>query len=124
MSGVHTINWTEEDDDGNEVGHRLPAKYEVCDRCCGEGSHVHPAIDGNGITASEWAEWDDEEKQDYLAGNYDVPCEKCGGQRVLLVPDLDLLEKQDPELFKIYQEYVEAEAQSRREEAYVQRMGF
>ena len=37
-------------------GERFPAKYVVCPRCHGAGTHVNPAIDGNGIGSEEMAE--------------------------------------------------------------------
>jgi RecJ-like exonuclease len=73
--------------DGGEM--TIPARYEVCDRCHGEGKHVNPAIDGNGITASEMDELGDDFREDYIAGVYDVACEECRGNRVVPVPDDD-----------------------------------
>lgn len=69
---------------------RLPAKYEVCGRCAGRGVHDHPAF-SNGITSDEWhsPDWDDESRESYMRGDYDVPCSVCRGQRVVLVPDED-----------------------------------
>lgn len=67
----------------------LPARWAICDRCGGDGTHVNPSIDGHGITADEWngPDWDDESRDTYLSGGYDVPCEaRCAGGRVL-VPD-------------------------------------
>lgn len=60
--------------------------WKVCTRCRGNGTHVNPAIDGNGITASEMDEilHDDPEFIDsYMNGVYDVSCELCGGKRVI-----------------------------------------
>ena len=53
-------------------------RWVICPECHGEGKHAH-AIDGNGITASEWAEWEPEERETYLAGGYDRTCEECDG---------------------------------------------
>lgn len=64
------------------------SKYQVCPRCEGEGTHTNPSIDGNGITSSEWAEWDEEDREMYMTGGYDVQCELCKGQRVVTVTDL------------------------------------
>lgn len=36
----------------------LPGHYEVCPRCEGKGKHVNPAIDGNGLSAEDFAEED------------------------------------------------------------------
>lgn len=63
----------------------LPAKYEVCSRCKGRGVHDHPSF--NGLTAEDFAE-DPDLRENYFAGVYDVACERCGGLRVELVPDI------------------------------------
>ncbi len=88
--------------DGWDEGEEVPAdsnqiefyisvgcKFEVCQTCEGRGSHVNPSIDDNGITQSEWAEWDEDERETYRSGGYDVTCYECGGQRVVEVPDLE-----------------------------------
>lgn len=63
-----------ETEDGVELA--LPARFEVCPRCQGEGSHVNPAVDGNGLTAEDFDQ-DPDFHDDYMAGAYDVPCEQC-----------------------------------------------
>lgn len=74
------------DDDDNEL--QITTAKEVCPTCRGEGTHVNPSIDGNGITADEWNyEWGEEEKEMYLSGGYDVVCNHCGGKNVIDVPD-------------------------------------
>lgn len=106
------------DDDGNEI--KLPSIKEVCPRCRGEGKHVNPAIDGNGITQSEMAELGDDFREDYLAGVYDVPCEECGGLRVIDAVDE---ERCDPELLKRWQDWQRDEAEYRAQVAAERRMG-
>jgi hypothetical protein len=69
----------------------LPAHYEVCSRCRGEGKHVNPSIDGHGIGQEEF-DADPDFREAYFSGRYDVPCEVCGGLRVVVVED-------DPETF-------------------------
>ena len=64
----------------------LKARYEVCGRCEGRGSHVNPAIDGHGISAQEFAE-DPDFKEAHFAGVYDVTCYECKGLRVVPVVD-------------------------------------
>jgi hypothetical protein len=54
----------------------------ICPVCEGEGKTVNPAIDGNGITASEMDEIlndDPEFIDDYIGGLYDIACRACGG---------------------------------------------
>ena len=72
---------------GDEIA--IPARFEVCPRCRGAGSHVNPAIDGNGLSADDFDEAGDEFRDDYMRGVYDVPCHECNGQRVVAVVDLD-----------------------------------
>lgn len=72
------------DADGNEL--ELPARFEVCPRCAGEGSHVNPSIDGNGLSAEDFAD-DPDFAEDYMSGVYDVICEQCSGSRVIAVVD-------------------------------------
>lgn len=99
-----------EDDDGNELS--LPGKYEVCDRCDGRGSMVNPAIDGNGLSAEDFAQ-DPDFKEDYLNGLYDIPCRECDGLRVVLVPDEA---RADPKLLEQYRERVAADRRADAEE--------
>lgn len=74
------------DDEGACTEVELPAKFEVCGRCRGEGKHVNPAIDGNGITREQFDE-DPDFQESYFSGVYDVSCEECGGKRVVLEVD-------------------------------------
>ncbi len=100
-------------------GYELPAKYEVCWRCEGEGKHVNPAIDGNGLTASDIQEleYDDPEFLDnYMGGMYDVACHECKGQRVVLVVDEDQCTPEELEEYRAYeQDKYEAAAMYRAE---------
>lgn len=117
------ITFTYEDDEGWEHEAALPARYAVCPTCEGRGSHVHRAIDGNGITASEWAEWDIDERDDYLSGRYDVQCEECKGLRVVLVVDEEQLSDEEKKLHEIYLEQQTWEQQYRMEVEAERRMG-
>lgn len=76
-----------------------PASWQICSRCDGEGHHSNPAIDGNGITQSEWAEWDPEDRHAYMSGRYDVRCNECGGDGKILVIDEVAFERQSKEDF-------------------------
>lgn len=89
-----TITITIYDENDNEVEHDLPATNEVCNRCDGHGTHTNPSIDGNGITASEWSEWDSDERDSYMNGDYDVTCERCHGNNVILVPDPSIMSEE------------------------------
>lgn len=105
-----TIEFTTEDEDGNEVVHDLPARFEVCPRCGGTGTHVNPSIDGHGITEEERErDWSPEEWDQYLTGFYDVTCYECRGLRVVRIVDEATC---DPQLLKEYRK------QLREDEAY------
>lgn len=90
----------------------LPTRFEVCPRCHGKGAHVNPAVDGNGITESEMTEleYNDEDfREKYLTGFYDVSCEECGGLRVTSVIDeerctqaeIDAFRAQEQEMYDL-----------------------
>jgi hypothetical protein len=81
------------DENGDEHEIELPIRMEVCEDCRGHGTRVNPAIDGNGLSADDFAE-DPDFAEDYWAGRYDITCETCKGLRV--VPEVDR-EKADPE---------------------------
>lgn len=120
-----TIFETIIEDGGEEVEveaeHSLPGKFEVCDRCRGRGHHDHPAFSG-GFTAEDFYEEGPDFVDDYMAGVYDVPCEECGGRRVVLVVDE---ERSDPETLAKYRQMLqdkwEAGADERAERAYFRR---
>ena len=62
-------------------------KFAVCPRCAGHGTHANPAFDG--MTGDDLDEMG-EEQYDFIeeytsrGGMYDVNCERCSGQRVVL----------------------------------------
>jgi hypothetical protein len=104
----------------------IPARFEVCPTCEGSGTVDHPAF-SNGITGSEWAEWDQDEREDYLRGRYDVPCGQCNGQRVVEVPDVarcDYATKRElAQARRALRAQAEADAYIRAEEAAERRFG-
>jgi hypothetical protein len=97
------------DEDGNELS--IPAHFEVCPRCEGEGSHVNPAVDGNGLTAEDFAE-DPDFEEGYFEGRYDVTCERCNGARVIAVVDPSRL---SPDQQAAYSRYALAQAEYERD---------
>ncbi len=97
---------------------QLPTRWEVCDACEGEGTHVNPAIDCGGVK-EEWAD-DPEFRHDYLAGKYDVVCGCCGGNRVVKNVDWDAL---NDEHRAAYEEQLQGEYDTRQEHLAELRMG-
>lgn len=67
----------------------FPAKWAICPRCegCGTDRGASVECDGGGFTASEWAEQDEDFRDDYIAGRYDQPCVPCKGLGRIEVPD-------------------------------------
>ena len=111
------------DDDPDEIEVEFPAVYEMCHRCEGHGKHSNPSIDGHGITEEEWVnEWDEEGREMYLRGGYDITCTKCKGVRVVAVIDEDSLTPEQKKYFESWQEQEEDRMQMIREDAYTYRM--
>jgi hypothetical protein len=109
-----------EDDKGLETEYRIPSKMVVCGRCGGNGEHCNPSIDGNGITQDEWAEWDDDDRETYMRGGYNVTCYDCGGRNVVPSVDWDSL---SDELAALVDDYYQREAEYEAEREYERRMG-
>ncbi len=108
---------TIENDEGEEI--ELPVVFEVCGTCDGQGKHVNPSIDSNGLTASDFAE-DPDLYENYFSGMYDVACNECGGRRV--VPVLDEA-RTTPEQRKYVQDRIEAKYMDELERDAERRMG-
>ena len=100
------------DDDDVEFEVEIPSKFEVCPRCEGEGTHVNPNIDGNGLSREDFEE-DPDFEEAYFAGHYDVTCEECKGLRVVPVVDE---EKTNPKLLKLWQDEQQMQAEIRAED--------
>ena len=100
------------DDEGEPV--EIPSQIELCGDCGGKGSKDHPAF-SNGITQSEMAEWDSDEREAYFSGAYDVQCPCCKGQRTVLVPDMDRLTPDQRELVERRDTEAAERAQANRE---------
>ncbi len=96
----------------------LPAVWDICERCKGEGQHVNPNIDGHGISAEEWEQdWDEESRETYMSGGYDVPCEaRCNGGKVLVVDEEACKHEPRKSLYEAYKKQEAERAQSDRED--------
>lgn len=108
------IEFTEENEAGEEITRELPSKYQVCSKCEGHGTHLNPSIGEHAYSAEEFQqEFDEEEACEYFTrgGIYDVDCIRCGGKRVEEVVDE---EKCDKELLKRYHAKLADDAQYER----------
>ena len=121
MRQAEAITFVYEDDNGEEVEVQLPSRFEVCSRCRGAGKHVNPNVDGHGITAEEWngPDWDDDSREGYLTGRYDVTCSECKGLRVVAVVDEAAV---DPEMLLRYNDHLETVARWDADDAHTRRM--
>lgn len=116
-----TIWIDDPEDEDRQIQIKLPTHKEVCSRCRGNGKHVNPAIDGNGLTYDDIERLGgDEFMEDYLGGVYDVRCEECNGDKVVDVVDEDRL---SPEILKEYHGYLQAEWELKAEYEAERRMG-
>lgn len=102
-----------------EFGKKFKVKREVCPRCDGTGTIVNPAIDGNGLSAEDFAE-DPDFKEQYLSGFYDVRCPDCDGRNVVEVIDL---KNSDPELVEEYDKWLKSHYETEAIYAAERRMG-
>jgi hypothetical protein len=76
-------------DEESDMEIALPTMNEICHRCDGEGVHTNPSIDGNGISTDDEIWQDEDFRDDYMTGAYDILCEICGGNKVIKVVDRD-----------------------------------
>lgn len=88
-----TIKFEMLNDETESVEVALPAKYAVCGRCDGEGKHVNPAIDGNGLSREDF-EQDPDFEEGYFRGDYDVACQDCKGRTTVLEVDEEACRRQ------------------------------
>lgn len=97
--------------DGSTTEFKLPTKWVVCSVCGGNGSHVNPSIDCNGLTAEDFAD-DPDFADDYMSGAYDIPCNRCQGRTTVHEVDWDRLA---PKQLAAYQRQLKEEAYERAE---------
>lgn len=95
-----TIVWLTEDDDGYEQEFRIPAKWEICDDCEGDGTVLRDGLRGVAFTQEEMNE-DPDFAESYFSGAYDVPCQTCTGSGKVKVPDE---RRAKPEVLARYQQ--------------------
>ncbi len=112
-----TINYTDWET-GDDI--QLPAKWEICPVCEGEGKES--AYLGS-WTGSEWAEEDPDFQEDYMRGGYDRRCEQCNGSGKIKDIDWDSIEANNPELYAELTEQEDARASYEYEVAAERRMG-
>jgi hypothetical protein len=114
-------NRVKNDESGGKRFYVLPSKNEVCGRCRGTGVHNHPAF-SNGFSRND--EFVDEDfLEDYWSGVHDVVCEDCNGWNVVPVPDEERFTDLDRRVSELWEQYLQSEADYRKECAQERRMG-
>lgn len=110
-------------DTGEEL--EVPSVFTLCPECRGAGSVDHPAF-SNGITSDEWngPEWDDDSREAYIAGAYNITCGRCAGLRVVELPDVARCTFAERRFLVGVRRRQRQEAAWRREEAHERRMGY
>ena len=115
------------DEDGDEIEIELPAKYIVCPKCEGHGTHLIPSIGEHAYSEEEFAEaFDDEGRSEYFkrGGIYDVKCTVCKGERVALTVDEDACKSEDEiRDLKKYHEFLKWKEAEEKEREAERRMG-
>ncbi len=76
---------------GGYYSKEVRAKRIVCYECNGEGTELRGGLKGAAFSADEVNEWDDETRENYFGGAYDVECSECKGRNVVDVVDFDAL---------------------------------
>lgn len=103
-------------DDGSEQ--QLPTHWEICDNCRGDGQLP---LQGIVITADDWADWDDDDRHEYMHGTaYNSNCVECGGSGKIRVVDEDQL---DEDTLAEWHRQLDEIADMRAMEAAERRMG-
>ncbi len=102
------IEWIQHDEaTGDEISHDLPAKWEICGTCQGEGRH---SLALGAITEEDRDQyWSEDEWDDYRAGGYDSQCDTCKGSGKVLEVDVPALVCRDKALAAAYQAHLEDE---------------
>ncbi len=110
-----------------KLSNGLPSKWAICE-CCGGSGHVENPAFSNGFTYDEFNEtFDDEEsREDYFAGAYDVACDACESSGKVQVIDVASCTFAQKRVAVMARKEAREEAQDARESAALYRaeMGF
>lgn len=97
-------------------------RWAICDNCEGSGKTGHPAF-SNGITSSEWADMDQDGRDSYMRGDYDVQCDCCKGSGKVKLPEVSRMSWPLKRELVRQRQHNRIMAQLAREEAAERRMG-
>jgi DnaJ-class molecular chaperone len=85
---------------GFEYTIKVPGKFVVCEECQGSGRVLRDGLRGHAFSSEELFE-DEGFAEGYLRGDYDVKCDVCHGERLVLEPDESRMSKRQLFLWKI-----------------------
>ncbi len=71
---------------GYEYEITVPGKRVVCNECDGSGVVLMDGLRGHAFSSEELFE-DEDFAEGYFGGRYDVRCDVCHGEKVLIEPD-------------------------------------
>lgn len=103
------------------VEHRVPAKWVICHRCDGNGTHVNPNVDGHGISPEEFDE-DPDFRENYFAGVYDVRCDAGCTDGKALVPNEEAMNPAQKQILKQWEKEQEDKAREEADDRHTMRM--
>ena len=108
-----------ETDESGEVTEALPARWEICHICEGDGKHSRHM---GAITESDRAQWSEEEIQGYFAGAYDIKCDDCKGMGKTLVLNVEAIS--DPDTKRDVKRQLRESRKLAKEQAHEIAMGY
>lgn len=97
--------------------------WAICDCCEGHGKIDNPAF-SNGFTSTEWSDLDEEFREDYRKGTYDVQCSECKGSGKVKQPDVKNMTFAEKRNLVLQRRESHEDAAFRRQAAHEQRMGY
>lgn len=94
-----TFTFTHVARSGWEFEIKVPAKRVVCPKCDGTGTTLCDGLYGVAFSSEEFFE-DPDFASAYYGGHYDVKCDHCHGNNVVIDPDAERMTKRQKFLFE------------------------
>lgn len=98
---------------GYEYQVTVPGKRAMCEECDGRGTVLMDGLRGHAFSSEELFE-DESFAEGYFRGDYDVKCDVCHGEKVVIEPDESRMSKRQLMLWNLTrQRLADAEAEAR-----------